>query len=209
MAAKVDLPVRWISAITARVVALALVACSDLAARARATVSTVPAVPSFRPPRLAAARARLCPLADQVAFLLGKAGVNVQHKRIDVRPHLSHEERHPVRHKPRDEMNVSPEAAELRHDGRRFEAACMGESCRELGGDGRARHGLCRSRPRHTRRRWSHPPDGRRLRPWRAGPLSLSWPAYVLKWSHLAECMVGPTCWYRHFRRLLFWGPHA
>src|SRR5260370_34468130 len=57
MAASVVLPARWISAITARVVALALFACSDLAARARAAVSTLPAVPSFRPPRLAAARA--------------------------------------------------------------------------------------------------------------------------------------------------------
>jgi hypothetical protein len=44
MAASVVLPARWISAITARVVALALVACSDLAARARAAVSTLPAV---------------------------------------------------------------------------------------------------------------------------------------------------------------------
>jgi hypothetical protein len=35
MATSVDLPARWISAITTRVVALALVACSDLAARAR------------------------------------------------------------------------------------------------------------------------------------------------------------------------------
>jgi hypothetical protein len=38
------------------VVALALVACSLLAARARAAVSTLPAVPSFRPPRFAAAK---------------------------------------------------------------------------------------------------------------------------------------------------------
>ena len=30
-------------------------------------------------------------------------------------------------------MNVAPEAAELRHDCRRFEAASMGEGCRELG----------------------------------------------------------------------------
>jgi hypothetical protein len=58
-AANVVFPDRWISAITARVVALALVACSDLAARARAAVSTLPAVPSFRPLRLAAARAAL------------------------------------------------------------------------------------------------------------------------------------------------------
>jgi hypothetical protein len=57
MAASVVLPVRRIFAITARVVALALVACSDLAALARAAVSTLPAVPSFRPPRLAAASA--------------------------------------------------------------------------------------------------------------------------------------------------------
>jgi len=57
MAASVALPARWISAITARVVALALAVCSDLAARACAAVSTLPAVPSFRPPRLAAARA--------------------------------------------------------------------------------------------------------------------------------------------------------
>ena len=39
MAASVVLPARRISAITARVVALALVACSDLAALARAAVS--------------------------------------------------------------------------------------------------------------------------------------------------------------------------
>ena len=51
MAASVVLPARRISAMTACVVALALVACSDLAARARAAVSTLPAVPSFRPPR--------------------------------------------------------------------------------------------------------------------------------------------------------------
>jgi hypothetical protein len=57
MAAKVVLPARWISATTARVVAVALVVCSDLAARARAAVSTLPAVPSFRPPRLTAASA--------------------------------------------------------------------------------------------------------------------------------------------------------
>jgi hypothetical protein len=57
MAFSVAAPVRWISAITARVVALALFVCSDLAARARAAVSTLPAVPSFRPPRLAAASA--------------------------------------------------------------------------------------------------------------------------------------------------------
>ena len=57
MAASVVLPARWISAITARIVALAFVACSDLAARARAAVLTLPAVPSFRPPRLPAARA--------------------------------------------------------------------------------------------------------------------------------------------------------
>jgi hypothetical protein len=56
MAAGVECPARWISAITARVVALALVACSLLAARARAAVSTLPAVPSFRPPRFAAAK---------------------------------------------------------------------------------------------------------------------------------------------------------
>jgi hypothetical protein len=55
MAASVALPARRISAITARVVALALVACSDLAALARAAVSTLPAVPSFLPFRLAAA----------------------------------------------------------------------------------------------------------------------------------------------------------
>jgi hypothetical protein len=36
-------PLRWISAMTARVVALALLACSDLAARARTAVSTLPA----------------------------------------------------------------------------------------------------------------------------------------------------------------------
>ena len=42
MAASVVLPVRWISAITARVVALALVACSDRAVRARAAVSALP-----------------------------------------------------------------------------------------------------------------------------------------------------------------------
>jgi hypothetical protein len=30
-------------------------------------------------------------------------------------------------------MNVAPEAAELRHDCRRFEAASVGEGCRELG----------------------------------------------------------------------------
>jgi hypothetical protein len=50
MAASVVLPARWISAITARVVALALLACSVLAARAWAAVSTLPAVPSLRPP---------------------------------------------------------------------------------------------------------------------------------------------------------------
>jgi hypothetical protein len=55
MAASVVFPARRISAITARVVALALVVC--LAARARAAVSTLPAVPSFRPLRLAAASA--------------------------------------------------------------------------------------------------------------------------------------------------------
>ena len=53
MAAGVECPARWISAITARVVALALVACSDLAARARAAVSALPAVPSFLPFRIA------------------------------------------------------------------------------------------------------------------------------------------------------------
>jgi hypothetical protein len=39
MALSVPAPVRWISAITARVVALALLACSDLAARALPIVS--------------------------------------------------------------------------------------------------------------------------------------------------------------------------
>src|SRR3977135_147802 len=43
MAASVVLPVRRISAITVRVVALALVVCSDLAARACAAVFTLPA----------------------------------------------------------------------------------------------------------------------------------------------------------------------
>jgi len=42
MAASVVFPVRWISAVTARVVALASVVCSDLAVRARAAVSTLP-----------------------------------------------------------------------------------------------------------------------------------------------------------------------
>jgi hypothetical protein len=63
------LPARQISAITARVVALALVACSDLAARARAAVSTLPAVPSFRPLRFAEASAAfVCSLIRARSF---------------------------------------------------------------------------------------------------------------------------------------------
>jgi hypothetical protein len=57
----------------------------------------------------------------------------VEHERIDVWPHLGDQERHAVRHEPRDEMNVSPEAAELRYDCRRLEAAGMGECRGELG----------------------------------------------------------------------------
>src|SRR3977135_2675320 len=49
------------------------------------------------------------------------------------RPHLSDEERYAVRHKPGDEMNVSPEAAELRHDCRRLKAASVGQCRGELG----------------------------------------------------------------------------
>ena len=68
MAASVVLPAHRISAITARVVALAFVACSDLAACARAAVSTLPAVPSLRPPRLAAASAALVRSLMRAAF---------------------------------------------------------------------------------------------------------------------------------------------
>ena len=58
MAASVVLPVRRISAITARVVALALVTCSDPAARARAAVSTLPAATGRFPRGIAQAGGR-------------------------------------------------------------------------------------------------------------------------------------------------------
>jgi hypothetical protein len=56
MALSVAAPVRWISAITARVVALALATCSDLAARALPIVSAPVGEPSLTPRALAAAR---------------------------------------------------------------------------------------------------------------------------------------------------------
>ena len=73
------------SGITARVVALALVACSDLAALARAAVSTLPAVP-FPTAALCRRQCRICPLADQRAFLLGKARADVEHEGVHVGP---------------------------------------------------------------------------------------------------------------------------
>jgi hypothetical protein len=63
MAAKVGLPTRWISAITARVMALASVARSLLAARASCRLDATGRA-KLQSAALGRSKSRLCPLAD-------------------------------------------------------------------------------------------------------------------------------------------------
>jgi hypothetical protein len=70
-----------------------------------------------------------CPgaLADEGAFLLGQRRVDMQHEGVNVGAQLGHEERHAVDHEARDEMHITPEAAELRDDDRHLEPLGVGE----------------------------------------------------------------------------------
>jgi hypothetical protein len=59
----------------------------------------------------------------------------MEHERIDVGAHLRDQERHSVRHESGDEMNVSPEATQLRHDCRCLEGRAWASAAASWGAD--------------------------------------------------------------------------
>ena len=81
-------------------------------------------IPSLIEPRVTefhAPRSRLCkrlPRArgNHCTLLLRQCRINVQHEWIDAQPKVGHHERHPLRHKTGNEVNIAAEAVELAHE---------------------------------------------------------------------------------------------
>src|SRR5271169_3370798 len=75
----------------------------------------------------------LSPGGNQSPLFLGERRVKMQHERVRVGAELGNDERHPLRHQPRNEMHVSGEAIELRNYDRTFRLASLRKRAAELG----------------------------------------------------------------------------
>jgi len=82
--------------------------------------------------RLLAGERLAGPLRDQLALLLGEAGVKVEDERIDIGAELGHDKRDPVGHESAHEVHVSAQPIELRHDHRALGAPRRGERAGEF-----------------------------------------------------------------------------
>ena len=56
------------------------------------------------------------PRRDHMTLLLGERRIDVKHERVSIGSKLGYDERHPLRHQPRNEGHVPRQAIELRHD---------------------------------------------------------------------------------------------
>src|SRR5437764_13753741 len=98
----------------------------------RGGVGRVPRIAELGTLHLLAGERLAGPLRDELALLLGEAGVKVQDERIDVGAELRDHERHPVGHEAADEVHVSAQPVELRDNDRALAASSRGAGAGEL-----------------------------------------------------------------------------
>ena len=81
--------------------------------RLLARLRQVGSVAEFNAPRLGSGQCIARPRGDHGALFLSQGCKQMQDEGINVGAKLSHQERHPVRHEPADEVHVAAEPVEL------------------------------------------------------------------------------------------------
>ena len=105
----------------------------DLLPALRGSLGRVARVTQLCTLRLLAGERLAGPLRDQLALLLGEAGVQVEDERIDIGAELGHHKRDAVRHQPADEVHIPAQPVELGDHDRALGAPRRGERAGEFG----------------------------------------------------------------------------